>query len=364
MAFARRRERQRDGERVARNTGTRGYSGYRGRSRGRKVLALLLVLVLLAAAAFMLIQRHVVYEADGSFYFDLPWENRSEQFKQDKTTDNESSQQELEIVVEEPVTKGVRACELDAAIMQGGWEAELESLDEDINAVAVCVKKDSGEILYDSHIPGAVECGAVVGSSVARASLRGLNDSEYYTIARISALHDSRYAYAHMTDAAVCQLTGYVWYDTNSTHWLAPEKAAARQYVIEVAKECAELGFDELLLDDFCYPRDGRMSRIKTDERTMTQQAALSLLADELRKALKEYDIKLSVSIDADIVLAGSEERTGIVVSELAPKFDRVYVTATEETLLQIAAALEEVGAEFVPMVSAAGEEDSYLLTK
>lgn len=349
---------------MARNTGTRGYSGYRGRSRGRKVLAALLVLVLLAAAVFMLIQRHVVYEADGSFYFDLPWKDHAEQLAQDKIPDRESPRQELEIIVEEPVAKGIRACELDTAIMQGGWEAVLEGLDEDINAVAIRVKRDSGEILYDSQIPGAVECGAVVGSSVARASLQGINDSEYYTIARISALHDSRYAYAHMTDAAVCQLTGYVWYDTNSTHWLAPEKEAARQYVIDVAKECAELGFDELLFDDFCYPRDGRMSRIKTDERTMTQQAALLRLADELQKALKEYNIKLSVSIDADIVLAGSEERTGIVVSELAPKFDRVYVAATEETLPQIAAALKEIDTEFVPMVSAAGDVDSYLLAK
>lgn len=344
--------------------GTRGYSSYRGRSGGKKFLAAMLVLVLLAAAAFMLIQRYVVYEADGSFRFDLPWSNHAEQPMQDENPDHPFPHQELEIVVEEPAIKDIHGCELDTAILQGAWETALEGLDKDTNAVAVCVKKDSGEILYDSHVPGAIDCGAVVGSSVARAALQGLNDSKYYTIARVSALHDSRYAYAHMTDAAVCQLTGYVWYDTNSTHWLAPEKEAARQYVVDLAKECAELGFDELLLDSFCYPRDGIMSRIKTDERTMTKQAALSLLADELQKALKEYSIKLSVMMDADIVLAGSEERTGIVVSELAPKFDRVYVAATEETLPQLTAAMAGIDTELVPMVSTALEKGSYLITK
>ena len=74
-------------------------------------------------------------------------------------------------------------------------------------------------------------------------------------------------------------LTGFVWYDTNSTHWLAPEKQAARQYVTDLVTECAQMGFDELLLDDFHYPREGRLSRIKTDERTMTQQEALMLLS-------------------------------------------------------------------------------------
>ncbi|MDD7538848.1 MAG: hypothetical protein PUJ93_07690, partial [Oscillospiraceae bacterium] len=83
-----------------------------------------------------------------------------------------------------------------------------------------------------------------------------------------------------------------------------------------------------------------------------------------LQKALEDYDIKLSVSIDADIVLAGSEERTGIVVSELAPKFDRVYVAATEETLPQIAAAMEGIDTELVPMTSTAPGEGLYLITE
>ena len=101
------------------------------------------------------------------------------------------------------------------------------------------------------------------------------------------------------------------------------------------ADVCAQMGFDELLLDDFHYPREGRMSRIKTDERTMTQQEALALLADDIHTALEQagYKGKLSVSVDADIALAGSEEKSGIVMSELTEKFDRVYVKVTADQL-------------------------------
>ena len=232
--------------------------------------------------------------------------------------------------------------------------------------MAVELKDASGKIHYGSKVQGAIDCGAVAGGSASDTAIQGLVDSDYYTIGRISTLHDSLYAYEHMTDAAVCQLTGFVWYDTNSTHWLAPEKQAARQYVTDIVTECAQMGFDELLLEDFHYPREGRMSRIKTDERTMTQQEALALLADDIHTALEQagYKGKLSVSVDADIALAGSEANSGIVMSELTEKFDRVYVKVTADQLESVTEAMKAYDVEFVPIVTEATDSGSYLIEK
>ena len=63
-------------------------------------------------------------------------------------------------------------------------------------------------------------------------------------------------------------------------------------------------------------------------------------------------------------MLFRSGRTSGIVVSELAPKFDRVYVAVTEETLPQIAAAMEGIDTELVPMTSTAPVEGSYLITE
>ena len=355
---------------MAKVRGTRGYSSYRGRRNGKKWLAVLLALVLIAACGFLFAQRYIVYEADGSVRFELPWARKPQDeapAQSGSTTQSgDAPQQDVEVVVEQPEVTDTHAVELDTSVLTGGWESALAALDEGTNAVAIRLKDASGKLLYDSKIQGAIDCGAVAGGSVARSAIEAITGSDYYTIARISTLHDSLYAYAHMTDAAVCQLTGYVWYDTNSTHWLAPEKQGARQYVTDIAAECASLGFDELLLDDFHYPRDGRMSRIKTDERTMTQQEALTLLADDIRDALKKADYtgRLSVSVDADIVLAGSEERSGIVMSELAEMFDRVYVSVTEDQLDAVTEAMKAYDVEFVPIVSEAAESGSYLIGK
>ena len=53
-----------------------------------------------------------------------------------------------------------------------------------------------------------------------------------------------------MESAGICQPNGYIWYDYDLNHWLEPEKEAARRYVIDLALECAQMGFDELMLED------------------------------------------------------------------------------------------------------------------
>lgn len=348
---------------------TRGYNNYRGRGNGgKKLLAVLLALIVVASVAFMVAQRHVVYEADGSFRFDLPWGKRPTEKKLDElpTAENtpEAPQSDLEIVVEKPADTNLYACELDESVLRGSWEATVKDLDKQTNAVAVRVRAADGTLLYDSHVADAVECGAVTGSSVARGAIKGLTESDYYTIACFSALHDNYYSFAHMVDAAVQQInySGYIWYSTDSTFYLAPEKPATRSYLAALASEVVEMGFDELLLDEFGYPTSGRLSNIKTDERTMTQSEALCLLADELKAAIGES--KLSVRVDEATFLAGSNETSGVNVPELAKHVDRIYVETVNEQISALRELAEEYGCELVPILTDATPNGSYLIAR
>ncbi len=349
-----------------RNYGTRGYTGYRGRRPGgKRWLILVLVLILLAACASLLAQRYIVYDMDGSYHFELPWSHRTGT----QRTDSGGSPQDLEIIIEQPPAPEavpIRAQELPTSALAGDMAQALAALPEDVTAVAIRLKTVSGDLLYPSALPEAAEAKAVAGSGVALNAVRELTGSGRYTIARLSALHDSRFSFAHMVDAAILQKAykDYVWYAPDSTFYLAPEKELARQYLSNIAREVAELGFDELLFDEFGYPTNGRLNNIKTSDREITQEAALELLADNLRETLSDTGTKLSVVMDEKTVLDGSNAKSGQSLAGLAVRFDRVYVPTTEDKLPALRAALAPYAAELVPILAAAPAEGDYLIAQ
>jgi len=356
-----------------RNTGTRGYSGYRGRRGGKQWLILALVLILLAAVVFLAVQRYMVFHGDGSYQIELPWARHA---AQTETPAPQPTGQELEIVIEHPEEQGetegqeqpqnapLRAQELDASALSGSMERDLAALPDAVNAVAVRVKTVGGDLLYPSALQLAVDAGAVQGSSIARSAIEDLNASEYYTIARLSALHDSRFSFAHMTDAAVLQKAyrNNIWYAPDSSFYLAPEKELAREYLTAIAAEVAELGFDELLFDEFGYPSTGRLNNIDASARTISMPEALATLADNLGETAAEHGVRLSVLLDEATVLNGGNEKSGQELASLANLFDRIYVPTTEEQLPALQAALEPYTAELIPVYHTAPAGGTYLI--
>ena len=58
---------------------TQGYSRYRGRGGGHKTgLVIVLVLILLAAVAYLVSQRYLVYDETGKAHWDFPFIHREE----------------------------------------------------------------------------------------------------------------------------------------------------------------------------------------------------------------------------------------------------------------------------------------------
>ena len=356
---------------------TKGYRSYHGKGgAGRIVLIVLLCLVLLAAVGFLALQRYAVYEDDGSIRFDLPWKHQTGKASDPTAEGGEGRTPDPsglipDLIIDRPETPikpepvELHGIELDEGVLRGSADAALAAIPTSANTVALRVKNARGELLYKSELQSAIDVGAVKGESGAAAVIKALTESETYTVARISALHDSLYAAAHPADAGVQQLKypGYIWYDPDSTFFLAPEKPAARQYIVSIAHECAALGFDELLFDEFGYPTRGRLNNIDESQRTISKSGALAQLARELRDGTKEYGVRLSVRLDAATVLAGGNEKAGQELAALADSFDRIYVETTAEQLPALIAAMEPYDAELVPILSEAPASGSYLLT-
>ena len=150
---------------------------------------------------------------------------------------------------------------------------------------------------------------------------------------------------------------GYIFYDGNNSLWLDPAKPSAREYVCALAKEIAELGFDELLLTDFGYPTVGKINKINYNtELSLTDN--LDLLLSDLNTALEPYDILLSVEVPEAVVSEGPDAVSGLDLNRLVSRVDRIYAATTPEKAEALSnlvsqAAGEDGTTEFVPELAA-----------
>ena len=206
------------------------------------------------------------------------------------------------------------------------------------------VRDNAGQLFWASP---SGQAQAVKAGEEETVLLRTLCGGDALAVARFNVLHDSYYAFANMQDAAICQAKGYVWYDNHSYHWREPEKALARQYVVGLAVECAQLGFDELLLEELCYPTRGNTYKISYANNTMAKRDALALLLAEIREALEPYGTKISLLLTEEQLLEGSNEDSGVDLAALLPLADGVYAqVANPDTAQALLDAAVGEGAE------------------
>ena len=168
-----------------------------------------------------------------------------------------------------------------------------------------------------------------------------------------------------MQPAGICQRNGYIWYDNHNGHWLDPEKEQARAYVISLAVECAQLGFDELVLEEMHYPKTGRLQKIDYSGSQMAKPDALALFLTELREALEPYGTRVSLVLDEALLLAGSGADSGQSLTAFAPLMDAVYAVSADPAAVRLqlaAAAGESPVPALVPVVAAPQAEGDWCL--
>lgn len=338
--------------------GTKGYSSYRGRGPKWKILlAILLVLVIAVAASVIYLQQFLVYGADGSRQIRLPWQTEEKAPPPDGKGEAPENQPDVDVVVQEPEDqspKETAAFSLPAqALTQALWqEAEKPA---GANAVAVRLKTSNGTVYFNAAnaVSGAVETEMDTAAALAAVTAQeGL-----HTIASVACLQDFKAANADVEGRGLKNTGGYIFYDGNNSLWLDPAKPGTREYVCALAKEIAELGFDELLLTDFSYPTVGKINKIhyNTDVPLANN---LDLLLSDLNTALESYDILLSVEVPEAVIAEGPDTVAGLDLNRLVSRVDRVYAVTTPEkaeTLSNLVAqaAGAEGKTEFIPELTA-----------
>ena len=336
--------------------GTKGYRSYRGRgSKGKAALAAVLVLVILAALGFLWVQEYIVYDADGRAHLELPWQTGEAPPVQEEPQED----QNVEVIVqpeqpEDLAAFSVAGAPLTQSAWQEAWMGAATSSSLYYDAAAVTLKDSTGRIYFAADGAAA---GTVSTAEDTAAALAEVTESDFHTIARMSCFLDPIAARADVEGMGLKNTGGYIYYDGNDLNWLDPSKPAARQYLCGLAREIADLGFDEILLTDVGYPTTGPLDKI--DYNGADRAKSIRTFLEELRSALADYGVAISIELPAEVLTSGADDDAGLVLSEIAPLVDRIYAVTTADQIPALTAAVEAAhdGTGFVAELAAYGPD-------
>ncbi len=162
-----------------------------------------------------------------------------------------------------------------------------------------------------------------LSANVAEWKSRGI-----YVVARIVAFKEKRIARVY-PGMAVKSAGGGVWRDRAGSTWLDPSNPDVVQYAIDMAKDAADMGVDEVQFDYVRFPTEGNLgsARFGFDQGKV---AKWEVIRDFLREARRQT-IPLGVKLGADIFgivgwqPAPNYKTTGQRIECIAPYLDTIY---------------------------------------
>ena len=354
-----------------------GYQEYRGRGgRARPVLIFIIVLlaVLLAAGvAIMYFLGDYIKYTDTGIEIDWPWLNGEPSAPPQFTdpviieTDNvvvtlEPTPDPTETPEPEPEYQPLAAVTVTAAQLQNGTAAQAVA-NAGANALVVEMKAANGKLAWQSQTELASTLYANAASDKTAQAVRELAQAgEIYLVARVHCFKDPGMANARI--GTLMTLRGNIWYDRTGICWTSPANQQAVDYLSALCLELADMGFDEILLDDAGYPYDGEVNVLATSEnrpedRTVPVTAFYARLAGEL----KGRDVRLSVYV-YEKLLPGETVYSGMTAAVLAENAGRVWLDKRVDReyyqSILTAAGLDNPIARIVAPAGAAGDGSWY----
>ena len=359
----------------------KGYTSYRGRGPLWKlVVTVLLLSVILASFGVLLLQRNMVVESDGTRQVHFPWQDESN--AETENSDAQPVDAETETVPDgaetapsdthdaetvpdeqtpdEPQPEQNAAPDIFHVYPVQATPLSVATYDEiswllrrnsGYNAVSVRLKDTEGWVYFDS--PNIIYTEVLTESkNIApdtTEALQKLTASSTHTIASLACFRDWRASNGNVR-ARLRNLSGRIFQDGNEDFWIDPAREITRTYLCNLARDAAELGFDEILLTDACYPSVGRLDRILYGD--LPKDDNLGLFFSEVRKTLEPFNVILSVEVPKEILLdRETPHLSGLSIDVIAPYVDRVYAKVEPSEIEACTEALTGV-LMFVPELS------------
>lgn len=171
----------------------------------------------------------------------------------------------------------------------------------ELNTAVIDIKDNRGKLLFQ---PASEELKDWPLSLVKlnyddfKSILSDLQDSNIYTIARITTFQDSIAAETYK-ETALKNASGGLWRDYRGVAWLDMTNPQSWKLVVELTKEAETIGFDEVQFDYIRFPSDGNIKTIKYYNLPAGQKKYQAL--DGFFNYLKSNTTELTIPLSIDL---------------------------------------------------------------
>ena len=175
--------------------------------------------------------------------------------------------------------------------------------------IMVDMKGPFGTFFYNSKLDEAITSQSTNIQGVSQL-LDRINKKGFYKIARISAFRDRTFGENHVSSGLYMLSRAGLWMDEGGMYWLDPTNATAINWISSVVLELKEMGFDEVLLDNFRFPQNEQY--IFSGDKTEALQSA----AKKIVEACASNKFVISFGVD-DPTFALPEGRCRMYLSNV-----------------------------------------------
>ncbi len=163
------------------------------------------------------------------------------------------------------------------------------------NALVIDVKSEQGQMSYKTNVTEASAMDAHYYRTIKDIDsyMKQLKEKKVYTIARIVCFKDELSATNH-PERAVKRTDGTVWRNAAKMAWVDPFNPAAQDYIISVAVDAAQKGFDEINFDYVRFPAKADLV-FSQENNQENRLKAINYFIKKAALKLRPYGVFLSV---------------------------------------------------------------------
>lgn len=236
---------------------------YRTRQTLLRIGIILLIVLVVAALAFLCwflwLQRYVVYTRDQGAVVNMQMDP---QIPDGDNAPPPVTQEAVSIYYNE----GENAINTGQELTQiTGYYADQAALEKDIGAVMeqvkalpmgtpvmLDVKSAKGNFFYSSRV--STQRNPAIDAATMDELISYLDSRNMYLIARLPALRDYYFGLNSTSNGLFVTSGSHLWADDDYCYWLNPTSDGTLTYLVQIATELRNLGFDEVVFEEFRFP--------------------------------------------------------------------------------------------------------------